>query len=362
MPEPALLDPARFRATVGGQPVALYILRNRQGMAAAITNHGARIEQLLVPDRDGKLADVVLGYDSIEQVLAGQASMGAFIGRFAGRIAQGRFTLDGHTHQLACNSGPHHLHGGEKGSRFRVFTARQISASSVEMSLVFAGGEEGYPGTLPLRVLYRLTDDNALVIEFAAVAVGQATVANFTSHAFFNLSGEGGASIVDHVLTVHADQFLPVDADAIPTGRIADVAGTPLDFRRPTPIGARIDDTHEQLMKVGGYDHTLVLRAGDPGALQHAATLHHPGSGRVMDVWSTEPALQLYSGNHLQGAAPRDIGKSGAVYGPRSGVCLEPQGFPDAPNHPHFPSAVLRPGQWRCGQIVYRFSSAPRRH
>lgn len=362
MPEPTPLDPARFRATVGGQTVALYTLRNRHGMAAAITNYGARIEQLLAPDRDGRLGDVVLGYDSIEQVVAGQASMGAFIGRFANRIAHGRFTLDGHTHQLACNSGPHHLHGGARGSRFRAFTARQISASSVEMSLVFADGEEGFPGTLPLRVLYRLTDDNALVIDYAAVAVDRATIANFTSHAFFNLSGEGGASILDHVLTVHADRFLPVDATAIPTGRIDSVAGTPLDFRAPTPIGARIGQAHEQLQKVGGYDHTLVLGPGEPGALQHAATLHHPASGRVMDVWSTEPGLQLYSGNHLQGAAPRDIGKGGAVYGPRTGVCLEPQGFPDAPNHPHFPSAVLRPGQWRCGRIVYRFSSAPRRH
>lgn len=359
MPEPALLDPARFRATVGGQPVALYTLRNRQGMAAAITNHGGRIEQLLAPDRDGKLADIVLGYESIDQVLAGQASMGAFIGRFAGRIAHGRFTLGGQVIELSRNSGPHHLHGGVAGSRHRVFTARQLSANSVEMSLVFADGEEGYPGTLPLRVLYRLTDDNALMIDFAAVAVDQATIANFTSHAFFNLSGEGGSSILDHVLTIHAAQFLEVDADAIPTGRIADVAGTPLDFRRPTPIGARIDDTHEQLMKVGGYDHTLVLRGGAPGAPRHAATLRHPASGRVMDVWCTEPALQLYSGNHLQGTAPRDIGKGGAVYGPRTGVCLEPQGFPDAPNHPHFPSAVLEPGQWRCGRIVYRFSSEP---
>ena len=354
MPEPALLDPARFRATVGGQPVALYILRNRQGMAAAITNHGARIEQLLVPDRDGKLGDVVLGYDSIEQVLAGQASMGAFIGRFAGRIALGRFALDGQVHQLTRNDGPHHLHGGIKGSRFRVFEARQTSASSVEMTLVFADGEDGYPGTLSLRVRYHVTNDNALVIDYAGVAADQPTIANFTSHAFFNLSGRGDCTTLDHVLQIDADQYLDVDATAIPTGRIEDVAGTPLDFRRPTPIGARIDDTHEQLMKVGGYDHTLVLRAGDPGALQHAATLHHPGSGRVMDVWSTEPALQLYSGNHLQG-----IGKGGAAYGPRTGVCLEPQGYPDAPNHPHFPSTVLRPGQWRCGRIAYRFSNLP---
>ena len=357
MPEPTPLDPARFRATVGGQTVALYTLRNRHGMAAAITNHGARIEQLLAPDRDGRLGDVVLGHDSIEQVLAGQASMGAFIARFAGRIAQGRFALDGQAHQLSRNDGPHHLHGGTNGSRFRVFEARQTCASSVEMALVFADGEDGYPGTLSLRVRYCVTDDNALVIDYAGLAADRPTIANFTSHAFFNLSGEGGSSILDHVLTVHADRFLEVDAAAIPTGRIDRVVGTPLDFRRPTPIGARIDHAHEQLMKVGGYDHTLVLRAGEPGepgAPRHAATLHHPGSGRVMAVWSTEPALQLYSGNHLQG-----IGKGGAVYRPRTGVCLEPQGYPDAPNHPHFPSAVLRPGQWRRGRIVYRFSSLP---
>ena len=191
MPEPTPLDPARFRATVGGQTVALYTLRNRHGMAAAITNHGARIEQLLAPDRDGELGDVVLGHDSIEQVLAGQASMGAFIARFAGRIAQGRFALDGQAHQLSRNEGPHHLHGGTNGSRFRVFEARQTSASSVEMTLVFADGEDGYPGTLSLRVRYCVTDDNALVIDYAGLAADRPTIANFTSHAFFNLSGEG---------------------------------------------------------------------------------------------------------------------------------------------------------------------------
>jgi aldose 1-epimerase len=249
------------------------------------------------------------------------------------------------------------LHGGERGSRFRAFEARQLSPSSVEMTYVFQDGEENYPGALPLRVVYRLTDDNDLVIDYAAAAVDNATVANFTSHAFFNLSGQGGAPMLDHVLTIEADRFLEVDATSIPTGRLRDVAGTPLDFRTPTPIGARINEEDEQLRNVGGYDHAYVLNRTDEGGLQRAATVYEPGSGRVMEVWTTEPSLQFYSGNALEGKAPRDLGKGGTLYVFRSAFCLEPEGYPDAPNHPEFPSAVLRPGEWRAGQIVYRFST-----
>jgi aldose 1-epimerase len=351
------LQAERFRTMIEGKSVDLYTLRNRNGMEVRITNYGARIEQILVPDRRGQAGDVVQGYETIEQVRTGQASMGAFIGRFANRIAKGRFSLDGKEYQLAINSGPNSLHGGEKGSRFQVFEAKQLSPSSVEMRHIFQDGEENYPGTLPLRVAYSLTDDNALIIDYAAVAVDKATIANFTSHAFFNLSGEGGSSILDHVLTIEADRFLEVDATSIPTGLVRNVVGTPLDFRTPTPIGARIGQGDEQLKNVGGYDHAYVLNRTGEGGLQRAATVYDPGSGRVMEVWTTEPSLQFYSGNFLEGKAPRDIGKGGTPYGYRSAFCLEPQGYPDAPNHPNFPSTVLRPGEWHVGQIVYRFSA-----
>ena len=351
------LQPERFRAVIDGKPVGLTTLRNGRGVQVSITNYGARIQQVLAPDRTGQLGDVVQGYEAIEQVRTGQASMGAFIGRFANRIAKGRFTLDGQEHQLTLNDGPNSLHGGEKGSRFRVFDAKQLSPSSVEMTYVFRDGEEGYPGTLPLRVVYSVTDENELVVDYSAVAIDEATVANFTSHAFFNLSGRAGAPILGHVLTIDADRALEVDAAAIPTGRLLDLAGTPLEFRRPTPIGERIGQDHPQIRNVGGYDHAYVLDRGAAGGLQRAATVHEPGSGRVMEVWTTEPNMQFYSSNFLEGKAPRDLGKGGTLYGRRSAFCLEPQQYPDAPNHPSFPSTVLRPGEWRTGRIVYRFSA-----
>lgn len=356
-PPPVALQPERFRAEIDGKTVDLYTLRNARGMEVRVTNYGARIEQVLVPDRAGRLGDVVQGYESIEAVQAGQASMGAFIGRFANRIAKGRFTLDGQEYQLALNNGPNSLHGGAKGSRFRVFDAKQLSPSSVEMTYTFKDGEENYPGTLPLRVVYSVTDDGELVVDYSAVAVDKATIANFTSHAFFNLSGDLGGPIGDHVLAIDADRVLEVDATSIPTGRLLDVAGTPLDFRTPTPIGARIGQDHPQLKNVGGYDHAYVLNRTAAGGMQRAASVYEPGSGRVMEVWTTEPSMQFYSGNFLEGKAPRDLGKGGTLYAYRSAFCLEPQQYPDAPNHPQFPSTVLRPGEWYSGRIAYRFST-----
>jgi len=358
-PSNVTLQPERFRAVIDGKPVGLYTIRNKNGMEVQITNYGARVEQVLVPDRTGRLGDVVQGYESIEQVQNGQASMGAFIGRFANRIAKGHFTLDGKEYQLALNSGPNTLHGGEKGSRFQVFEARQLSPTSVEMTHVFRDGEENFPGTLPLRIVYSVTDDGALQIDYAGVAVDKATIANFTFHGFFNLSGNGGTPILGHVLTVDADRFLEVDNTGIPSGRLLDVAGTPLDFRTPTPVGARIEQDYGQLKNVGGYDHAYVLNRDPAGGLQRAATVYEPGTGRVMEVWTTEPSLQFYSGNFLEGKTPRDVGKGGTLYVFRSAFCLEPQGYPDAPNHPNFPSTELQPGQWRAGQIVYRFSTRP---
>jgi aldose 1-epimerase len=253
------LQEQNFRTEIDGKPVALYTIRNPAGMEVRITNYGARIEQILVPDRTGQLGDVVQGYETIDQVRNGQGSMGAFIGRYANRIANGRFTLDGREYQLSVNSGRHSSHGGTKGSRFQVFDAKQISPSSVEMTYLFADGEEGYPGTLPLRVVYSVTDDNALAIDYSAVAVDKPTILNLTSHAFFNLSGKLGQSILDHVVTLDADKVLEVDDDLIPTGTLRDVAGTPLDFRAPATIGSRIDQDYDLLKRGRGYDHAYVV-------------------------------------------------------------------------------------------------------
>jgi aldose 1-epimerase len=351
------LEAQNFRTQIDGKPVDLYIIRNQNGMEVRITNYGARIEQILVPDRHSQLGDVVQGYETIDQVRSGQASMGAFIGRYANRIAHGRFTLDGREYQLPLNSGAHSSHGGTKGSRFQVFAARQLSGSSIEMTHLFADGEEGYPGTLPLRVVYSVTDRNELAIDYSAVAVDKPTILNLTSHAFFNLSGRLGEPVLDHVVTINADQVLEIDHDLIPTGTVRDVAGTPMDFRTPATIGSRIDQDYDLLKRGRGYDHTYVLHDAGGGGVQLAATVYEPESGRVMEVWSTEPGLQFFTANGLTGQAPRDVGKGGTPYVARSAFCLEPQHYPDSPNHPAFPSTVLRPDAWYSGQIVYRFST-----
>lgn len=351
------LQEQNFRTEIDGKPVDLYTIRNAAGMEVRITNYGAKIEQILVPDRNGQLGDVVQGYETIDQVRNGQASMGAFIGRYANRIAKGRFTLEGKEYQLALNSGPNSLHGGAKGSRFQVFKAKQLSPSAVEMTYTFADGEEGYPGTLPLRVVYSVTDNNELVVDYAAVAVDKTTVVNFTSHAFFNLSGKLDQPVHDHVVTINADQVLEIDDTLIPTGKLRDVAGTPMDFRTPMTVGSRIEQDYDLLKRGRGYDHTWVVKGADGWNLQPAATVYEPTSGRVMEVLSTEPGIQFYTGNFLEGKAPRDLGKGNTLYVFRSSFCLEPQHYPDSPNHPEFPSTVLRPGEWYGGRIVYRFST-----
>ena len=349
------LDRDRFRKEIDGKQVDLYTIRNQRGMVVKITNWGAKIQQILVPDKAGALGDVALGYDSIDQLQAGQGAMGAFIGRYANRIGQARFTLDGCEYKLAANNGANSLHGGAKGSRFVVFDARQIDETAVQMSYVFRDGEEGYPGTVPLRVVYSVSDGNEFVIAYDATAVDRTTVVNFTTHAFFNLAGQGKGDVLGHVLTVNAGSFTPIDATLIPTGEIRPVRGTPLDFTTPETIGARIAQDDEQLRLGTGYDHNFVLDKRG-GAFGFAARVHEPTSGRVMEVWSTEPGLQLYSGNHLEGKVPRDVGKGGALYTSRTGFCLEPQHFPDSPNKPHFPSTVLKAGDWYSGKTVYKFS------
>lgn len=361
-PAYTVLKASDFQKTIDGKPVALYVLRNSHGVEVALTNYGARIEQILVPDRHGKLGDIAQGYATIDGVLQGQASMGAFIGRYANRIANGKFSLDGKDYQLAINdlstgANERHntLHGGQKGSRFVVFDARQISPSQVVMSYVFKDGEENFPGTLPTRVLYTLDNQNNLTITWEASADDKTTVANFTQHTFFNLSGDLGSAIYDTKLYLNASKVLESDATLVPNGNIVPVAGTVLDFTKTKAIGRDIEQKVPTLIGAGGYDHSFVIDGWQPGKLVLAGRASEPRSGRVLEVWSTEPGVQFYSGNFLEGKAPRDVGKGNVVYKFRSAFCLEASHYPDSVNHPNFPTTTLMPGQWYTGQIVYKF-------
>lgn len=365
-PDTGLLDPARFEREVDGKPVRLFTLRNSRGMVVGVTNYGAKIEQLVVPDRQGRFDDVVLGYDSLDGVIGGSPSMGAFIGRYAGRIENARFTLAGTEHLLTANNGGHCLHGGLRGSRFRVFEAVQTNAASVDMHYVFADGEEGFPGALALRLSYRVTEANELVLEYDAVALDKPTVASFTTHAFFNLDGASSQSALAHDVMICADQYLEMTPELIATGRLLPVAGTPFDFRHPVALAARIRaeplaaGDSSVCLSVPGYDSCYVLqRSGADEGMALCARVSAAASGRVMEVWSTEPALQFYTG--LQAAEPLagGLGKGGRPYVQQQGLCFEPQGYPNAPNVRGFPSALYQPGQRRKGRTVYHFSTLP---
>ncbi len=346
------LQPERFRGQVDGKQVALYTLRNANGMVCCITNLGAKIVQLLTPDRNGQLGDVVLGYDSLEGVISGSPSMGAFIGRYAGRIGNAAFTLDGARHQLNANNGPHCLHGGIKGSRFQVFDAVQYNPSSVEMRYVFADGEEGFPGTLALRLMYSLTDANELVLGYEATALDIPTVASFTTHAFFNLNGHASGSVLEHEVSVFADEQFGMTDDLVATGELLSVAGTQFDFRESRAVNSQGQ---------GGYDCCYLVNKSDQNQLSLAAQVSAPASGRVMQVWSTEPALQFYTGLLPNESLPGGPGKGGARYVQQQSLCLEPQGYPNAPklmhSYPQAASALYAPGVSRSGQTLYRFSS-----
>jgi aldose 1-epimerase len=351
-------DPLRsgYARRIDGRVVDLYTLRNAQGMTARLTNHGARLVQLTAPDRHGRMDDVVLGYDSVEALQAGHISAGATIGRFAGRIRDARFRLDGVEHRLSVNDGAHHLHGGRLGSRYKIFAVIQRNPHAVRFATTFADAEEGYPGRCELSVEYVLTDDNALSLSYEA-STDAATVVNFTHHSFWNLAGQGHGDILDHRLTINADRYAPVDGDMLPRGEVLGVQGTPLDFTRPTPIGERIDADFDQLGPGQGYSANYLLREGDGGdEPRYAARLHEPLSGRLMEVYTTEPALLFFSGNGFGAATPRDIGKGGAVYCRHAGFALETQHLPDSPNIAHFPSTVLRPGERFHSRTDYKFS------
>jgi aldose 1-epimerase len=343
-----------FHKVIDGKQYDLYTLKNSSGMVVKITNQGAKIVQLLVPDRNNQLGDVALGYDAIEQYLTGRASFGAVIGRYANRIGKGQFTLNGQRYQLPLNNGPNHLHGG-KGSHFQTFEGRQLDGRTVELTYTFKDGEEGYPGNTNFKVVYSLTDDNELRVAYEAVT-DKPTVINFTNHSFFNLAGEGSGDILDHELMINADRFTPCDSALIPTGEIRDVKGTPLDFDRSTRIGARIDEDYDQLKFGTGYDQNFVLNKSGGQDVSFAARLYDPSSGRVMEVYTTEPGMQVYTGNFTTGKDKIDIGKGGKIYGVRSSVSLETQHFPDSPNHANFPTTVLNPGQWFRSITIFKFS------
>lgn len=349
-----LLDPARFAREIDGKPVRLFTLRNQRGMVVCVTNYGAKIEQVLVPDREGRFDDVVLGYESIEGVVGGAPSVGAFIGRYAGRIENARFHLGGIEHQLAANNGPHCLHGGLRGSRFQVFDAVQNDPSSVEMRYVFADGEEGFPGTLALRVLYSVTEANELVLDYEAMALDAPTVANFTTHAFFNLEGAHSESALGHEVMIPASRYFGMTPELIATGELLPVEGTPFDFREPARLDTRV--RHPQAAGgVAGYDDCFAIDRGTEGELVLCARVSAPASGRVMEVWSTEPTMQFYTGMLAGEPLAGGPGKGGRRYVQQQSLCFEPQGYPNAPNVPAFPSAVHEPGQARHGRTLYRF-------
>jgi len=354
-PQPGSPTKKSFGKTPDGQPIDLYVLTNKSGAEVSITNYGGAVVSLKVPDRNGKLADVVLGYDNADGYVNDKSFFGALVGRYGNRIGHAQFALDGKTYTLAKNNGENSLHGGIKGFNKAVWTAKIIPAKdgqSLELSYLSKDGEEGFPGNLKVSVIYTLTDSNALRIAYAA-STDKKTVVNLTNHSYFNLGGQGSGDILGHQLMIQADKFTPVDAGLIPTGELRDVASTPFDFRKPAAIGARIDQDEEQLKLGGGYDHNFVLRRSNGAGEFLAARVVEPASGRVLEVWTTEPGVQFYTGNFLDG---KTAGKGGVTYPHRSAFCLETQHYPDSPNQPKFPSVVLNPGERYHTITTYKFS------
>lgn len=340
-----------FGQTPDGNAVEAYTAYNSQGASAKFISYGATLAELHVRDSKGKFGDVVLGFDDLPGYLSNHPFFGATIGRYGNRIAKGAFTLDGQTYHLPINNAPNSLHGGDQGFNRRVWKGEALQrkdGAGVRFTYLSKDGEEGYPGNVTVSVTYVLTDKNELKIEYAA-ETDKDTVVNLTNHSYFNLSGTDSGDILNYVLYLNADKYTPVDATLIPTGEIASVAGTPLDFRKPAAIGARIG----QLKEIGGYDHNFVLN-GQSGALRIAARVTDPDSGREMEVWTTEPGIQFYSAIHLNGNIK---GKGGVAYQKYGAICLETQHYPDSPNHPNFPSTELKPGQHFHSETIYKFSA-----
>lgn len=339
-----------FGSLADGRSVERYTLKNRQGIRVQILTWGAIISSIQTPDAQGKLADIVLGFDTLKDYLEKSPYFGCIVGRFANRLAHGQFSLDGKSYQLTQNDGVHHLHGGKQGFDKRLWAA-SIEGDWLNLSYSSPDGEEGYPGRLEARVSYRLNDANELHIRYEASS-DKATLVNLSNHSYFNLAGSG--SILEHELKLAAYAFTPVDKSLIPTGELRDVDGSAFDFRTPTAMGLRIASKDEQLEAAGGYDHNFVL-SNSTGGLALAAAVREPRSGRGLEVWTTQGGIQFYSGNFLKPLS----GKAGQVYDWRSGFCLETQDFPDNPHHPHFSQSILRPGQNYLQTTVFRFPAAP---
>jgi aldose 1-epimerase len=350
-----IIKEEKFIGTFKGKPTALYTLKNKNGVVAQITNFGGKIVSILVPDRAGNFADVVLGYDNIDECIKGNPYFGAICGRYANRIANGKFSIDGKTYQLPINNGANSLHGGPEGFNNQMFDTKGVIKTkigeAVEMIYVSKDGEMGYPGTLNVKITYTLSDKNELILDFEA-KTDKATHVNICGHSYFNLAGEGNGNILEHELRINSDKFTPVSDALIPTGELRPVAGTPMDFTKPKLIGKNIDDKYDQLVYGRGYDHNWELNKKKSGEFSLAATCYEPKSGRVMEVHTTQPGVQLYTANWLDGS---DKGKGGKAYLMRSALCLETQNFPDTPNKPEFPSTLLRPGDTYKNACVYKF-------
>ncbi|MEK6396302.1 MAG: aldose epimerase family protein, partial [Burkholderia gladioli] len=359
----ATLSQAPYGTTKDGKPVTEYTLKNARGTTVKLINYGGVITAIEVPDRHGKSANIVLGFASLKDYEAynGNIHFGALIGRYANRIAGGQFKLDGQTYKLPINNAPNTLHGGPDSFDSKVWSAKPLDGgkdgAGVELSYVSPDGENGFPGTLTVHVTYRLTDDNALHIVYEA-STDKDTVVNLTNHTYFNLAGEGSGSVEDQEIRIAASRYTPTDRTSIPTGELASVEGTPLDLRKPTPIGKHLRSDFEQMVYARGYDHNWVLDAGGPSTPAFAASVSDPRSGRVLTVDTTQPGLQFYSANSLDGSA---VGASGHAYRQTDAFALEAEHFPDSPNHPAFPTTELKPGQTLHEETVLRFSVAGRK-
>lgn len=348
-----VIQSGAFHKLVDGKQVELFTLKNKNGLEMYVTNYGGRVVSLMVPDKNGKKEDIVLGYESLDGYLnADEQYFGASIGRYGNRIAKGSFKIDSTEYKLAINNGQNSLHGGRKGFSAKVWDAVQKGANEVELSLISPDMDEGYPGELKVTVNYKLTDANEVAISYRA-ETSKPTVLNLTNHSYFNFHGAGNGDILDHVLYLNASNYTPVDSTLIPTGKVESVKGTPFDFTTPAPIGSRINDKNEQLGYGQGYDHNFVLDKLENKAVSLAASVYEPQSGRFMEVYTNEPGIQFYCGNFLKG---KEIGKQNKPYNFRTALCLETQHFPNSPNQSEFPSVILKPGEVYNSVCIYKFS------
>ena len=348
-------DKKNFETTIDDKQTDLYVLKNHNGMEAAFTNYGGRLVSLVVPDKNGKMTNVVAGFNNVESyVKSTEPYYGATTGRYGNRIAKGKFTLDGKQYQLSVNNGVNTLHGGKKGFQYVVWNADKLNDSTIQFTYLSKDGEEGFPGNVNVKVTYSLTGDNSLKCEYEATT-DKTTVVNLTNHAYFNLNGEGSGTILNHIVQIYAEKYNPIDSGWIPLGPIATVKGTPFDFTKPTTIGARINDDNQQLKNGQGYDHNFVLNGTKVDGLNHAATVTGDKSGIVMNVYTQEPGLQFYSGNFMAG---KNTFSNGSKDDYRTAFAMETQHFPDSPNEPSYPSTVLKSGQLYKTYSLYNFSTS----